>query len=45
MNEEEKKDMKYCIDKLLNIAELHYQKYSNDDTIAEILDIYTIYFG
>lgn len=45
MNEEEKKDMKYCLDRLLNIAECYYTKYSQDDTIAEILDIYTIYFG
>jgi len=45
MNEKEKKDMKYCLDRLLNIAEVYYSKYSSDDTIAEILDIYKIYFG
>ena len=45
MNEKEKKDIKYCLDKLLDIAESHYPKCSQDSTIAGILDIYKKYFG
>lgn len=36
---------KYCLDKLLDIAEQHYPKYYSCDTIAQILDIYKELFG
>ena len=37
-------EFKYCLDKLLDIAEECYPKYHSSDTIAEILDIYKKYF-
>jgi len=38
-------DMKFALDNLLDIAEAFYPKYSSDDKIAEILDIYKKYIG
>lgn len=43
-NHNRTEDLKYCLDKLLDIAEECYPKYSSCDTIAEILDIYKKHF-
>lgn len=39
------RDYRYMIDRLLDIAELHFPKYHSSDLIAEIQDIYKKYFG
>lgn len=36
----ELEDIKYALDKLLDIAEEYYPKYYSSDMIAEILDMY-----
>lgn len=38
------KDLKYAIEKLLDIAEECMPRYSSSDTIAEILDIHKKYY-
>ena len=37
-------DLKYAIEKLLDIAEECMPRYSSSDTIAEILDIHKKYY-
>lgn len=41
---EKDKDLRYAIEKLLDIAEECMPRYSSSDTIAEILDIHKKYY-